>query len=46
MIGNGSRHGIFACMQSAGVGGYGVAWVQNLVRLGTFFPILKKIGIC
>lgn len=34
MIGNVSRHGLFAYRQSAGMGDYGLAWAQNLVRLG------------
>lgn len=46
MIGNVSRNGISAYTQIAGMGGYGLVWVQSRIRLGTLFPILKKFDIC
>lgn len=45
MIGNVSRHVISAYTQIAGMRGYGLAWVQSLIRIGTLFPILKKIDL-
>lgn len=37
---------ISAYTQIAGMGGYGLVWVQSLIRIGTLFPILKQIDIC